>query len=155
MRGVEVQPTSHTTESASAGCVPTRPPSPAAHVGELPVEPGVEPRGETRGDVAAEDRLGEEDVVEAALLDDLRDHVHARLRQRRVEARVVGHVDRLRPVRARPGREALDAAADDHAGDVAAQRGRLRQHAERRLEQLALVVLEEDERLHRAAFPAL
>ena len=54
-------------------------------VGQLPVEPGVEPGGEPGRDVGGEDRLREEDGLEAVLVDELREHVDARLRQRRLE----------------------------------------------------------------------
>ncbi len=80
--------------------------------------------------------------------DELRDRVDARLRQRRLELRVVGDVDRCGAVRGRLLGEAVDAGADDHAGDVAAQRGRLREDGERPLLELAAVMLEEDERAH-------
>ena len=80
MRGVDVQPTSQITLSARTGWVPTSPWSSARTSVELPVDARIEARGEAGGDVGAEDRLGEEDVVEAARLDDLCEHVDARLR---------------------------------------------------------------------------
>ena len=150
MRGVDVQPTSTTTESASADCFPVRPPSSAREVGELPVEPGVEPRREPGGDVGGEDRLREEDRLDSVLVDELRDRVDARLRQRRREPLVVGDVDRRGAVLRRPVRRASDdARADDDARDVArAELRGLREHGERALLELVAVMLEEDEDAH-------
>ena len=50
------------------------------------------------------------------------------------------------------GGERLDAGAEQHGLDLAAERRRLGEHAERALLQLALVVLEEDEELSSGAF---
>ena len=58
-------------------------------------------------------------------VDELRDRVDARLRQRRLELRVVGDVDGRGAVRAGLRGESVDARADDDAGDVArAERAR-------------------------------
>ena len=97
-------------------------------------------------DVGGEDRLGEEHGLDSLLPDELRDRVDARLRERRLELRVVGDVDRRGAVRGRLVGETVEARADDHARDVArAQRRCLRENRERALLELAAVVLEEDE----------
>jgi hypothetical protein len=65
------------------------------------------------------------------------------LRQRRLEARVVGDENRA----ARLLGERADARPRDDAGGVAVERARAGEDAERRLGQRVLVVLEEDEEL--------
>ena len=65
-------------------------------VDEVPVQARVQPRRQTGGDVRGQDARGEEHRVEPVLLDERCEHVDARLRQRRREARVVGDEHRLR-----------------------------------------------------------
>ena len=121
-------------------------------VDEIPVEPGVEARREPGGDVGREDGVGEEDGVVAAVLDDLREHVDARLRQRLLDLAVLADPDLRGAELPGLGRERLRALAGDHGRDVAvAERRRLREHAERALLQLVAVVLEEDERRHQTS----
>ena len=80
------------------------------------------------------------------LADELREHVHARLRERRLEPGVVRDEDGGGAEPPGPGRERLDARAGHDRRDLAAQLRRLGEHGERRLQQLVAVVLEEDER---------
>src|SRR5262249_56879401 len=90
----------------------------------------------------------EEAGVETLLLDEPGEDVGARLRQRRLERQIVGGVDVRRPETAGRGSEVGDARSDDRARDLAAERRGLREHAERVLDEVAAVVLEEDEGLH-------
>src|SRR5262249_57383273 len=76
-----------------------------------------------------------------------------RLRQRLLERGVVRDVHLLRPKVGGLCGEALDAGAGDQDGDVAPQLHGLAEHAERVLLALAVVVLEADERAHKA-FPS-
>ena len=123
-------------------------------VDEIPVETGVESRGQPRGDVRAEDGVREQHGVDPLVADELREHVDARLRQRGFELRVVRDVDLRGAVRARAVRKPAHVRADHDSRDVAAERRGLRQDAERRLEQLVAVVLEKDERAHTSRFSA-
>jgi hypothetical protein len=50
--------------------------------------------------------------------------------------------------------EALDSGADEDAGDLAAERRRLREHGERALLDLVAVMLEEDQRGQSSLFSA-
>ena len=68
--------------------------------------PGVEPRREAGGDVRGEHRRWRRARCRSrSLAHELREHVDARLRQRRLERRVVGDVDLLRAERAGLGGE--------------------------------------------------
>ena len=87
-----------TTVSPSAGRLPTSLPSSLREVDEIPVQAGVEPGGKAGGDVGRQHGRGEQHGVVAACLDHLREHVDARLRQRRLERRVVGDPDLGRAV---------------------------------------------------------
>ena len=60
------------------------------------MSPALEPRGEPGGDVGGEHRLREQHGVVPLVAHELREHVDARLRQRRREALVVGDPDRRR-----------------------------------------------------------
>src|SRR5581483_2075517 len=115
-------------------------------VDEVPVEPGVEPRGQPGRHVGGEHGGREEHVVEGLGANEPGEHVHPRLRQRRLQARIIRDEDASGAGGLR-GR-ALDRGAADDARDLAAELRRLREHAERALRQLVAVVLEEDERLH-------
>jgi hypothetical protein len=86
-------------------------------VRQLPVQPGFEARGQRRGDVGGEDRLGEEDRLDPLLGDELRDCVDAWLRKRCLEPGVIRDVDRRRAVLAGLLGQSIDARADDDAGD--------------------------------------
>jgi hypothetical protein len=119
-------------------------------VDDVPVEAGVEAGGETGGDVRGQNGCGEDDGVESLLLDQPREHVDARLRQRRLERGVVGNEDAARAEASRLLRKLGDAGARDHARHLAAELRRLAENAERILLQLVAVVLEEDQRLHSA-----
>ena len=66
-RGSDVQPTSTSTESCSAGRLPTSSPSLQHDVDEIPVEAGVEPRREPGRDVRGEHRVREQHGVVAAV----------------------------------------------------------------------------------------
>ena len=130
---------------------------PAVAVGEVdevPVQAGVEPGREPRGHVRGEHGGGEEHRVEALVRDEPRESVDAWLRQRRPEARVVAHVHDRRAVLACLEGHVTNVRAQDGAGDLSSERGRLREHAEGALLQLSLVVLEEDQRLHSRRFSA-
>ena len=70
---------------AEGGTLPDECPAVHHEVAEIPVESGVEARGETPGDVGCEHRRPKEDIVEAMGLDQAGDHVNARLRQRSPE----------------------------------------------------------------------
>src|SRR4051812_11331450 len=61
-------------------------------VDEIPVEAGIEPRRKACRDVGGEHRVREEHGVVAAVAHDLRQHVDARLRQRRLERVVFSDV---------------------------------------------------------------
>ena len=98
----------------------------ALEVDEVPVEPGVEARGEAGGDVRRENRRAEEHGVEALVARRAGEDVHARLGQRRRERRVVRDVDLRRAVARRPVGEPAHARAGDDGGDVAAELRRLR-----------------------------
>ena len=117
-------------------------------VDEVPVEPGAEPRRQAGGHVGREHGRAEEDGVEALVPDEPGEHVHPRLRERSGERGVVGGVDLRGAEPPGLGGELPDAGAGHDRGDVAAELRRLRQHAERALDELALVVLEEDEGRH-------
>src|SRR5204862_3337880 len=69
----------------------------------------------------------------------------AGLRQRYIERRVVREIDLRGAEPACLCGQALDTRAGDQRRDVAVELGRLAEHTERVLLQLALVVLEEDE----------
>ena len=116
-------------------------------VDEPPVEPGIEPRSETRGHIGGQHRLREQHSVEALVAHELREHVDARLRQRRRHALVVGDPHRPRAVRAGALRERAHTGADEHAADVAADLRRLRKYTERALRNRAFMMLEKDQRL--------
>ena len=118
-------------------------------VDEVPVQPGVQPRREAGGDVGREHGRGEQHGVVAALFDHFREDVDARLRERRLEDRVVGDPD-LRGAGGLRG-EIAHARAGDHPGRLT-ERGRLGQDAERAFLELAVVVLEEDQRRHQTSF---
>ena len=83
--GPPFQPTSTITVSPSAGRLPTSSPSATRQIGEIPVQPRVEARGETGRDVGGENRGAEQDGVGARLLDEGRERVDPRLRERRRE----------------------------------------------------------------------
>jgi len=101
------------------------------------------------GDVGGEDGVGEEDGVVAALLDHLREDVDARLRQRLRDLGVLADPDLRRAELPGLGGERLGSLPCDDGCDVAvAERGRLREDAERALLQFVPVVLEEDEGRH-------
>ena len=124
-------------------------------VAEVPVQAGVEPGGKSRRDIRGEHGVAEEHGVDALVADQLREHVDPRLRQRRLELRVVGDVDLRGAELARFVGEAAHARADDDTGDfTVAERRRLREHAERPLQQLVAVMLEKDERAHTRRFSA-
>src|SRR6185437_2025715 len=74
------------------------------------------------------------------------------LREGRLELRVFGHVNLRGTELARPLGEATHVRADDDTCHLVAERRCLRQHAERRLQQLVTVMLEEDERAHTSRF---
>ena len=78
--------------------------------------------------------------------------VDARLRAAAPRGRVVGDEDLGGAEAAGAGRELLHARAGHDRGDVAAELRGLREHAERALDELALVVLEEDEGRHQRSF---
>ena len=118
-----------------------------ADVDEIPVEAGVEPDGERRGDVRSEHRLPEEDGPEAFVAGDLRQHVDARLGKWGRELRRIGDVHGRRTVGAGLRSGLLRSFADDDPGHLA-ERCRLRKHPEGALLDLAIVVLEKDEELH-------
>ena len=120
-------------------------------VGEIPVETCVEPRGQTRSDVGREHARREEDGVVTAVAQQALESVDPRLRERGRQQHVVGDVHPGGAVLARLGGKILDAVAEQHSLDLAPERSRLAEHAERVLLQLALVVLQEDERLHGAS----
>jgi hypothetical protein len=119
-------------------------------IGDVPVEPRLEPRCQAGRDVRGEHGGGEEDVVGAGAVDDGGERVDARLRQRGGERGVVDDVDRGRAVPARGLGEVADTGAEDDAGSLA-QRGRLGEHAERAPGQLPVRMLEEDEALHQTS----
>ena len=118
-------------------------------VDEVPVEPRAEPQRKAGGDVGGENRLREQHRVEALVADERREHVDPRLRERRGEALVVGGEDHRAAEAARSRGRFLHARADDDPAGLAAEPRGPREHAERRLRDRAVVVLEEDERLHR------
>ena len=107
-RGSVVQPTSTRTESPSAGRVPTSLPSRCSRSTRSQFRPASRRAASPAATSAREHGRGEEHGVEAALADELGEHVHARLRQRIGERRVVGDVDLGGPVRAQPVGEAAD-----------------------------------------------
>jgi len=117
---------------------------------EVPVQARVEPRRKPGGNVGRQHRGAEENRVEAMSADQVCGHVHARLGQRRGKRRVVGEVDLRSAEPGRLRRQALDTRARDQRRDIVAELSRLAEHAQRVLLQLALVVLEEDERAHKA-----
>ena len=123
-------------------------------VGDVPVQPCLEPRGEPGGDVGREHRCGEEHVLGAGGGDDGLERVDARLRQRSGERGVVDDVDGRGAECAGGGRDVRDAVPDDDAGDVIAQRQSACEHAERALLDRAVVMLEEDEGRHRSFLAA-
>ena len=98
---------------------------------------------------AASTDAREENGVRARLLDERRERVDARLRKRRRELWRLARVDLRRAERAGAGRE-LGRALAEHDARRLAERRRLREHAEPALLELAAVVLEEHERLHRS-----
>src|SRR5262249_25019301 len=124
----------------------------AREVDEVPVEPGVEARGGTGGDVGGQHAVGEEHGGAALLLHEPREPVQARLRRRRLERVVLEHINGACSVLAGFVRQRADFAAHEHGGDVVAECGRLAEHAERALLQLVAVVLEEDEDAHTKRF---
>ena len=87
-------------------------------VAEVPVEAGVEPGGKSGGDICGEHRVAEQHRVDALVAHELREHVDARLRQRRLELRVVGDVDLRGAELSRFVGERAHAGADDDAGDL-------------------------------------
>ena len=95
--------------------------------------------------------MREEDVLDPVVANDLRERVDARLRERRLERGVVGDVDLGGAVPACLLRKRGDARAEDRGVRLAELR-RLAEHAEAALLQLALVVLEEDQRAHSSRF---
>jgi hypothetical protein len=115
-------------------------------VGEVPVEPGLEPSGEPCSDVAREHGGREEHGVRARLLDDRRQRVDPWLRERRRERLVLGDVDGGGTERAGPSGDLPRSRAEDDADRLSESR-RLREQAERALLQRALMVLEEDDSL--------
>ena len=108
------QPTSTSTESPSADCLPTSVAVLRHEIHELPVQAGLEPGGEAGGDVGGEDRRAKSTVSIALVGDELCEHVDARLGQRRLETRVVGDVDGGGAVLGGLRGEAVDPRADDH-----------------------------------------
>src|SRR5439155_16702667 len=103
-------------------------------------------------DVCREHRRREKNRVEAALSHERLERVDPRLRQRFRQKDVLHHVHARRPeTRGLPG-QARDLGAEQHGLHLAVERGGLGQHAERILLQLPFVVLEEDQRLHKAFF---
>ena len=114
--------------------MPTELPVPFLEVDEIPVQPGIEPRREAGGDVRREHARPEEHGVEALVAHELREHVHPRLRQRRLERRIVGDVDGRRT--GGLGGGAADTRAGDDSADLAAELDGLGEHAERALRQL-------------------
>ena len=67
---------------AERGTLPDEPAVLAREIDEVPVEARVEARGEPSRHVGGEHRAGEEDGVEALLLDERRESVDPRLRER-------------------------------------------------------------------------
>ena len=82
------------------------------------------------------------------LLDELREHVDARLRQWRGEGRIVGREDASGAVAPGLRSELLHARAGDDRGDLVAELHGLGEDAEGALDELALVILEVDEGRH-------
>ncbi len=120
-------------------------------VGQVPVEPGVEPRGQRTGDVTREHGCAEENCLGSGLLHGCGHGVHARLRQRRGERVVFADVHGRSAERARLRRR-VARAGSEHDADCLAERGGLRQDSETALLELAVVVLEKDETLHSNLF---
>ena len=120
-------------------------------IGQVPVQPRVQARGQPGRDVCGENRRGEEDRIRAARLHERRERVHPRLRKRRLERAVLADVDLGRAERAGPRGGLRGAGTEDDPGRLA-ERGRLGENAEAALLELAVVVLEEDEELHSSRF---
>ncbi len=118
-------------------------------IGEIPVQPRVEARRETGRDVGGENRGAEEHRVGAGLLDERRERVDSRLRERRRELRRLARVNLGRTERTRAGRDCGRALAEHDAHGVTERRG-LREHPEPALLERAAVVLEEHEERHRS-----
>ncbi len=129
-RGSLFQPTSAITESPSAGRLPTSSAVPELEIDEIPVETGIEARGEARCDVGGEHGGAEEHVGEALGLDELGEDVDPRLRKRRLESGIVGDEDARGSVAPDRLGHALDAGAEEHRGDVVPELRRLAEDAE-------------------------
>src|SRR5262249_23706696 len=82
--------------------------------------------------------------------DQVRGHVHSRVWERLLERRILGDIDLARAVAAGLLGEGFDARARDQRRDLATELDGLAENAEGVLLQLAVVVLEEDERAHSA-----
>src|SRR4029077_12422953 len=124
-------------------------------VDEVPVDAGIEPGSEAGRDIRGEHRVAEEDRVDSLVSNELCDHVDARLRQRRLELRVVCDVDLRRADRPGGLADRAHTRSDHDSGDVAGAESRgLREHTERALQKLVAVVLEKDKRVHTSRFSA-
>ena len=118
-------------------------------IGEIPVQPRVEARREPGRDVRGEHGRAEEHGVRALALDERRERVHARLRERGRERRVLARED-LRGAERTGLRGDGGRVLPEHDAGRLAERRRLPEHAEPALLELAVVVLEEDEEVHAA-----
>ena len=116
---------------------------------EVPVEPCIEPRGESGRDVCRQHRRGEQHGVRVHLLDECRESVDPRLRQWGRQLRRLARVHLRRTECAGARGDGRGALAEHDAESVAQRRG-LAEHAQAALLERAVVVLEEDERLHRS-----
>ena len=87
-------------------------------VDKVPVQPCVESRGQPSGDVRAEHRVREQHGVDPLVAHELREHVDARLRQRRFQLRIVGDVDLRRAELAGAVRKPAHVRADHDARNV-------------------------------------
>ena len=83
---------------AERGPLPDELPVRTFEIDQIPVQAGIEARGEPRGHVGGEHGAGEEDGVEAFVLHERRERVHPGLGKRSVQLGIVEHVHRLRPV---------------------------------------------------------
>ena len=99
-------------------------------VDEIPVQAGVEPRREARGDIRGQHGRAEENGVEAMAPDQVRGHVHAGLRKRCLERAILGDKNLCGTEPARLRRQTLDRGAGDQRRDVAFQLGSLAEDAE-------------------------
>ena len=98
--------------------MPDHVPAVGLDIDQIPVEPGVEAGRQAGGDVGGEHRVGKKHGVVAPGPHHIGQDIDPRLRERRVERVVIGHVHLGGAEAPQLGRQRLDPTTDQHRGHL-------------------------------------